>query len=177
MPGRASGANGLDEMILGAPILTFRSTGKQHIKCYLLAAPGCHADARGSSRDSHTSGDDTTRRKARGRVNFRHLEPQNVPCCMRAQSGVILMKLIAWCYVNINMDTPSLPPPKFALGPEDAPLPPASQTYRLYCVLPFRWLNYSSYHYCTTGWLPFVRRLSRASRCHLSDSPCGIPRR
>ena len=157
MPGRASGANGLDEMILGAPILTFRSTGKQHIKCYLLAAPGCHADARGSSRDSHTSGDDTTGRNARGRVDCRQIEPQNVPYCMLARSGVILRMLNAWYYVNINMDTPSLPPSS-ALGPEDAPLPPAPQTYRLLCVLLFRWLNYSSYHYCTTSRLPFVVR-------------------
>lgn len=141
MPERASGANGLDEVTLGAPILTSRSTGKQRIRYYLLAAPGCHADARGSSRDSHSSGDDTTGRKSRGRVDCRQLEPQTVPYCMRAQSGVALVKSIAWDNVNINMDTPSSPP-RSVLGPEDARFPPASQTYSLHCVLPFRWLDY-----------------------------------
>lgn len=175
MPERASGANGLDEMILGAPILTSRSTGKQHIKYYLLAAPGCHADARGSSRDSHSSGHDTTGRNTRGRVDCRQLEPQPVPYCMRAQSGVALVKLTAWYNVNINMDTPSFPP-RSALGPEDARFPPASQTYSLHCVLPFRWLNCFQLSLLYYRLPAFCASFVKVSRCPLSDSPCGIPR-
>ena len=175
MPERASGANGLDEMTLGAPILTSRSTGKQHIKYYLLAAPRCHADARGSSRDSHGSGDDTTGRETRGSVDCRQLEPQTVPYCMRAQSGVALVKLIAWYYVNINMDTPSTPS-RSALGPEDAPFPPASQTYRVHCVLPFRWLDYCQLLPLYDRLPAFCAPFLKASCCPLSDSPCGIPR-
>ena len=94
----------------------------------------------GSSRDSHSSGDDTTGPSTRGRVDCRQFEPQTVPYCMRVQSEDLLVKLIAWYYVNINMDTPSSSP-RSALGSEDAPFPPASQAYRLHCVLLFRWLN------------------------------------
>lgn len=97
------------------------------------------------------------------------------PYCMRAQPGVALVKLIAWYYVNINMDTPSSPPGS-ALGPEDAPLPPASQTYRLYRVLPFRWLNCFQllllYHRLPASCAPFLK----VCRCHLSESSCGVPR-
>lgn len=175
MPERASGANGLDEMILDAPILTSRSTGKQHIKYYLLAPPGCHADARCSSRDSHSSGGDTTGRKTRGRVVCQQLEPQTVPYCMRAQSRVALVKSIAWYNVNINMDTPSSLP-RSAMGPEDARFPPASQTYSLYCVLHFRWLIYFQLSLLYYRLPAFCASYLQVSNCHPSDSPCGIPR-
>lgn len=151
--------------------------GKQHIKYYLLGlrlgATQMHeavaeiAIAREMTRLGATT---------HGRVDCRQIEPQTVPYCMRAQSGVALVKLIAWYYVNINMDTPSSPP-RSTLGPEDARFPPASQTYSLHCVLPFRWLN--CFQLLLLYYLPVAcllcvlpQGLSLPSEC----PPCGIPR-
>lgn len=113
--------------------------------------------------------------RTHGRVDRRQLEPQTVPYCMRAQSGVALVKLIAWYYVNINMDTPSSPP-RSALGPEDARFPPASQTYSLHCVLPFRWLNCFQPSLLYYRLPAFCASFLEVSCCHLSNSTCGIPR-